>query len=123
MSQVPYTLRTMAGNDETRIGEQLFRAGRVRVMEQGARLLRLQVLDEGRYEVVFTPDGRAECGCMTCRESGACRHVVAAMLASQEAGAMDEMLRRRAADSGPKLMAAMDKALPEDGTLRMETPS
>lgn len=119
MSQIPYTLRTLAGAEETRMGERLFEAGRVRIVEQSAKLLRLYVTDVGRYEVTFTPDGSGRCTCMTWMTNGACRHVVAAMLTSHEAGAMDEMLRKKAAASGPRLMAAMEKALPEEGTLRM----
>ncbi|MBQ8555467.1 MAG: SNF2 helicase associated domain-containing protein [Clostridia bacterium] len=120
MIQIPYTLRTMAGDEETRMGERLFRAGRVRITDQSAKLLRCHVVDEGRQEVTFTPDGAGRCSCLICQENGACRHVVAAMMACQDAGALDEMLRRKAAASGPKLMAAMERALPEDGTLRME---
>ena len=119
MSQIPYTLRTMAGEEEARMGERLFRAGRVRIAEQSAKLLRLYVADEGRYEVTFTPDGSGKCACAACQETGACRHVVAALLLAQETGAMGEMLRRKAAASGPRLMAAMEKALPEEGTLRL----
>lgn len=119
MSQIPYTLRTLAGAEETRMGERLFEAGRVRIVEQSAKLLRLYVTDVGRCEVTFTPDGSGRCTCMTWMMNGACRHVVAAMLMSHEAGAMDEMLRKKAAASGPRLMAAMEKALPEEGTLRM----
>ena len=119
MSQIPYTLRTMAGEEEARMGERLFRAGSVRIAEQSAKLLRLYVADEGRYEVTFTPDGSGKCACAACQETGACRHVVAALLSAQEAGAMGEMLRRKAAASGPRLMAAMEKALPEEGTLRL----
>ncbi|MGN0793209.1 MAG: SNF2-related protein [Aristaeellaceae bacterium] len=119
MSQIPYTLRTLAGAEETRMGERLFEAGRVRIVEQSAKLLRLYVTDVGRCEVTFTPDGSGRCTCMTWMMNGACRHVVAAMLMSHETGAMDEMLRKKAAASGPKLMAAMEKALPEEGTLRM----
>ena len=51
MIQIPYTLRMLAGEEETRMGERLFRAGRVRIVEQSARLLRCHVTGEGRYEV------------------------------------------------------------------------
>ena len=33
---------------------------------------------------------------------------------------MEELLRRKAAAAGPKLLSAMERALPEDGTLHME---
>ncbi len=122
MIQIPYTLRTLAGEEESRMGERLFRAGRVRIAEQSAKLLRCQVVEDCRYDVSITADSGAgghRCNCQTFQDNGACRHVVAALMACQEAGAMDEMLRRRAASSGPKLMAAMERTLPEDGTLRL----
>ena len=120
MNQIPYTLRTLAGEEETRQGERLFRAGRVKITEQSARLLRCQVVEAGRYEVVIAADAAShKCGCPICQENGACRHIVAALMACQDAGAMDEMIRRRAAASGPKLMAAMERTLPEEGTIRM----
>ncbi len=123
MIQIPYTLRTLAGEEETRMGERLFRAGRVRIAEKSARLLRCQVVEEGRYEVTISADAANaashKCSCLTSQENGACRHIIAAMMACQDAGAMDEMIRRRAVASGPKLMAAMDRTLPEEGTLRM----
>ena len=48
MNQIPYTLRTLAGEEENRQGERLFRAGRVKITEQSARLLRCQVVEAGR---------------------------------------------------------------------------
>ncbi len=123
MIQIPYTLRTLAGEEETRMGERLFRAGRVRIAEKSAKLLRCQVVEEGRYEVQISADAANaashRCTCATCQENGACRHIVAALMACQDAGAMDEMIRRRAAASAPKLMAAMERTLPEEGSLRM----
>ena len=123
MIQIPYTLRTLAGEEETRTGERLFRAGRVRIAEKSAKLLRCQVVEEGRYEVTISADAANaashKCSCLICQENGACRHMIAAMMACQDAGAMDEMIRRRAISSGPKLMAAMERTLPEEGTLRM----
>ncbi len=123
MIQIPYTLRTLAGEEETRMGERLFRAGRVRIAEKSAKLLRCQVVEEGRYEVSISADAANaashRCTCVTSAETSACRHIVAALMACQDAGAMDEMIRRRAAASGPRLMAAMERTLPEEGSLRM----
>ncbi|MBQ2954551.1 MAG: DEAD/DEAH box helicase [Clostridia bacterium] len=119
MTQIPYNVRMMAGEEETRMGNRIYHAGRVKLVERGAKQLKLHVLDEVWNEVVFSADGVCRCSCTTCLETGACRHVVAAMLSCQASGAMDELLRRRAALSGPKLMAAMDKALPEQGTINM----
>ncbi len=120
MAQVPYILQVLAGEEETRMGERLFRAGKVRITEQSAKLLRCAVMDDGRWEVTFTPEENGRCTCATFQEGGGCRHVVAASLACQDAGAMEEMLRCRAAASGPRLLAAMDRAIPENSTLHME---
>ena len=97
MNQIPYTLRTLAGEEETRQGERLFRAGRVKIAEQSARVLRCQVVEEGRYDVSISADAANaashRCTCTTSVENGACRHIVAALMACQDAGAMDEMIR------------------------------
>ncbi|MDD6051796.1 MAG: DEAD/DEAH box helicase [Clostridiales bacterium] len=120
MNQIPYTLRTLAGEEETRMGERLFRAGRVRIVEKSAKRLRCQVVEEGRYEVSISADAAShQCSCATFRDIGACRHIVAALLDCQDEGAMDEMIRRRAAAFGPKLMAAMERTLPEEGSLHL----
>ena len=102
MNQIPYTLRTLAGEEESRQGERLFRAGRVKIVEQSAKVLRCQVVEAGRYEVVISADAAShKCACPICQENGACRHIVAALMACQDAGAMDEMIRRRASAAKP----------------------
>ncbi len=122
MIQIPYSLRTLAGEDETRMGERIFRAGRVRFGEQSAKLLHCQVTDGGHYDVAIAADTGAagyRCNCATYQENGACRHIVAALMACQESGARVALTRRRAVAAGPKLMAAMERTLPEEGTIRM----
>ena len=98
MIQIPYTLRTLAGEEETRVGERLFRAGRVRIAEKSAKLLRCQVVEEGRYEVTISADAANaashRCTCLTSQENGACRHIIAAMMACQDAGATDHLIHR-----------------------------
>ena len=120
MTQSPNRLRTLAGEEEYLTGEMLHKRGGVRVMEQTGSLLKYVVAGTPRREVTFTPDEPAKCSCETWEEKGACRHVVAATLMAQETGALEEMLRQKAASAAPRLMAAMESALPEDGTLRME---
>ena len=120
MTQVPYTLRVLAGEAETRSGERLYQNDHVRIVEKSARRLTCRVMDGEAYDVVFTDDGESRCTCPVYTETGACRHVVAAMLKCQDTGSMDDMVRRKAETAGPKLMAAMDRALPEEGTVHME---
>lgn len=120
MTQSPYRLRHLAGEDEYKAGEMLVERGGVRLSEQNAAQIRYAVAGTPRREIVFTQDAPAQCGCETYQEKGACRHVVAATLMARESGALDEMFRRKAAAAAPRLMSAMESALPEDGTLRME---
>lgn len=120
LTQVPYPLRALAGEDETRAGETLYLSGRVKVTEQTARRLTCMVEDGERLEVTFQGKGEGNCPCPKCQECGACRHVVASQLALMESGAMRDMLRRQAETAGPRLLVAMDRAIPEDGTIRME---
>ncbi len=120
MTQGPMRLRLQAGEQEYLAGETLYKRGGVRVTEQSATLMKYVVAGTPRREVIFTPGEPAKCTCDIWNEKGACRHVVAATLMAQETGALDEMLRQKAAQAAPKLLAAMESALPEDGTLRME---
>lgn len=120
MTQVPYTLRVLAGETETRYGERLYHSGAVHIVEKSAKRLSCKVADGEMYDVVFTDDGESRCSCPIYEEAGACRHVVAAMIKCQDEGAMGDMVRRKAEAAGPKLMAAMDRALPEEGTIHME---
>ena len=120
MTQIPNSLRMLAGEEETRMGVRIFRRGNcVKLAEQTVKEIRLRVYDEVWHEVTFFMNGTSRCSCPVCIETGACRHLVAAMMYCQENGVMDEMIRTRAAESGPKLMAAMDKALPMEGALKM----
>ena len=120
MTQAPYQLRNQAGDEEYAEGETLFDRGGVRLTEQSPTELRYVVAGTPRREVIFTPDEPARCTCDAYLNNGACRHVVAATLMAQSTGALDDMFRRKAAAAAPRLMSAMESALPEDGTLRME---
>ncbi len=120
MTQGPYRLRRIAGDEEYEAGELLFKGGGVRATEQSPRKLRYVVAGTPRREVVFMPDEPAQCSCEAYSETGACRHIVAATLMAQDTGALEEMLRQKAVAAAPLLMSAMDSALEEDGTLRME---
>lgn len=120
MTQGPYRLKILAGDEEWKAGESMYQRGGVRVLETGAHVLRYVVAGTPRQEVIFTQDAPARCNCEVYQRSGACRHVVAATLLAQETGALEELLRRKAAAAAPRLMNAMERTLPEDGTLNME---
>lgn len=59
MTQVPYTLRVLAGETETRYGERLYHSGAVHIVEKSAKRLSCKVADGEMYDVVFTDDGEA----------------------------------------------------------------
>lgn len=113
-------LKTLAGEEEYKAGEMIEERGGVRLCEQSATLLRYAVTDGSRQDIVFSANASAECHCAAYLEKGACRHLVAATLAAKRSGALEEQLRRKAATAGPLLMNAMESALPQDGTLKME---
>ena len=117
---IPYPLRAQAGEEETQAGEQLYRSGQARVVTQSAKAVECVVEDRFPRRVVLSPGQPGFCGCLTCEQTGACRHVVAATLAAQESGALEPLRRRQAAVSGPKLLAAMESALPEQSAVRLE---
>ena len=94
MTQGPYRLKILAGDEEWKAGESMYQRGGVRVLETGAHVLRYVVAGTPRQEVIFTQDAPARCNCEVYQRSGACRHVVAATLLAQETGALEELLRR-----------------------------
>ena len=59
MTQVPYTLRVLAGETETRYGERLYHSGAVHIVEKSAKRLSCKVADGEMYDVVFTDDGES----------------------------------------------------------------
>ena len=109
MTQGPYRLKMLAGEEEWNAGESMYQRGGVRVLESSATALRYVVAGSPRQEVIFSPDGPARCGCETYQKTGACRHVVAATLMAQETGALEELLRRKAAAAGPKLLSRSEE--------------
>ena len=120
MTQGPYRLLQLAGSQEYEAGSLLYHRGGVRPLTQEDASLRYVVAGTPRREVILRADGPAQCSCEAHQAQGACRHVVAATLMAQETGALAELRRRRAVTGAPVLWNAMESALPEAGTLRME---
>ena len=118
--EIPYPLRAQAGEQETQAGEQLYRDGLVRVVTESAKVVECVVEDRFPRRVMLMPGQSGYCGCPLCEETGVCRHIVAATLAAQDSGAMEALRRRQALLSGPKLLAAMESALPEQSAIRLE---
>ncbi len=120
MSQGPQKLKQLAGEDEYNAGTLLYQRGGVRPISSGLESLRFLVAGTPRREVVLKADAPAQCSCETQERLGACRHVVAATLMARESGAWKDIERRKAALGGPLLLKAMEGALPEAGSVRME---
>ena len=117
---IPYLLRAQAGEEETQAGERLYAGGHARVDVQSAKAVEVIVEDRFPRRVALTPGQPGHCGCAAWERTGACRHVIAATLAAQEAGAMEPLRRRQAAAAGPRLLSAMESALPEQSAVRLE---
>ncbi len=120
MSQGPQRLRQLAGEDEFGAGSLLYQRGGVRPLSSGSESLRFIVAGTPRREVTLKADAPALCTCEAYERTGACRHVVAATLMARETGAWKDIEKRKAALGGPLLLKAMEGALPEAGTVRME---
>ena len=54
MTQGPYRLKILAGDEEWKAGESMYQRGGVRVLETGAHVLRYVVAGTPRQEVIFT---------------------------------------------------------------------
>ncbi len=120
MSQGYQRLKQLTGDDEYNAGCLLFQRGGVRPISSGPESLRYLVAGTPRREVVLRADAPAQCSCETRERLGACRHVVAATLMARETGAWKDIEKRKALLGGPLLLKAMEGALPEAGTVRME---
>ena len=106
--------------DAQQVGRELFERGGIRFLSGDPQRLKYLAAGSPRREVTLPLTGSPECTCGENTPRRPCAHVVAATLLARQSGALGELLRRRAALAGPELLCAMDSALPEAGTLRME---
>jgi len=120
MTLSPYRLKMLAGDEEYKAGELLMERGGVRMSEQSAEQIKYAVAGDIRRDITFSASAPAHCTCEIYQEKGACRHLVAATLMAKDSGALEELFRRKAVTAAPLLMNAMESALPEDGTLKLE---
>lgn len=109
------------------LDEQTYQAG-VASFERNEVREETAVSDRASYLIADRPTRRvcfythrdAVCTCEEGYRSGACKHMVAALLMAQKTGAWERLNHTRAMANAPALLSAMESALPEDGTLRME---
>lgn len=113
------TLWLRGADEESRAQAQRLLKRGLSIVRQDEGQVTYSVLGEGRYPRL-TLQGEASCDCDTFVEKGLCEHITAAAMAAQESGLWMQMMHRRARACGPHLMAAMDRALPESGSVRLE---
>lgn len=118
--QIPYLLRLQAGETEYQAGETLMREGQARVIHQTAKSVVCAVEDGFTRRVTLLPGRPGICSCAAWEQQGACRHVVAALLSAQESSAMEPLLRRQASEAAPRLLSAMESALPQQSDICLE---
>lgn len=101
-------------------GRELFERGGIRFLSADPQRLKYLAAGSPRREITLPLDGSPECTCGGNTSRHPCAHVEAALLLAKQSGALGDLIRRRAVQAGPALLSAMDSALPEAGTLRME---
>lgn len=108
-------LLRLAGADALQQGRTLFSRMLVREVKKGKEESAYIVSDGGKLLNVRVSASNARCEC----GKGFCAHCVAAVLLSQESGAMTEMDRVRREQAIPALFDAVAQMLPESGNIRM----
>ena len=101
-------------------GQQLFRRGAVRLLNNDGESVRFAVTDDKRREVIIRLEHRALCSCETYKQLGTCCHIAAAEAQLKQSGLYEELKKKRAALFGPRLFDAMESALPKTGNVQME---
>lgn len=69
MTQVPYTLRVLAGETETRYGERLYHSGAVHIVEKSAKRLSCKGSRMAKCTMWYSSDdGESRCSCPITRK-------------------------------------------------------
>ena len=109
-------LREKLGNEEFDAARALYRRGAVRELQRTADYLSYSVAGVSQ-PVRILSTGRLEC---PCDRSPLCRHAAAALIDASESGALRAMQELRARSRAGSLLSAMESALPESVTVRLE---
>ncbi len=113
MALVPHSLDPAVYRD----GEALFRRGSVSLVAREEASLVLRVGAVPVEEVRLTMVGAHQC---TCGHGGEpCAHVVAALFAAQEDGALHKLWQQHEFAAGQKLLAALSRAMPGSESVRL----
>ena len=120
MTMVQPDALTATDQEALTLGRELFDRGGIRFLSGDPQRLKYLAAGSPRREVTLPLNGQPECTCGANSLRHPCAHVHAALLLAKQSGALGELTRRRAALAGGELLSAMDSALPEAASLRME---
>lgn len=109
-------LREKLGAEEFDAARALYRRGAVRELQRTADFLSYSVAGVNQPVKIYST-GKLEC---PCERSPLCRHAAAALIDASESGALRAMQELRARSRAGSLLAAMEGALPESVTVRLE---
>ncbi len=101
-------------------GEAIFRRGNVTLVAREADALSLWVGASPPHEVSLPANGSPLCSCG--QGNLPCPHVVAALFAAQEDGALSQLAQAHALSTGQKMLAALGRVMPGSESVRI-TPA
>lgn len=116
-------LKRLTPEKEYAMAKALLRSGGVHPLGEENGMLRYAVDGEPRRVVRVATDGRmgGRCSCdFFINVHKPCRHLAAALLHAYSSGTLEELRRRSARENGPRLMDALESALPTQTPLLLE---
>ena len=113
-------LRELLDEESYQAGVAMFGRGEWREEMASAERAVYMVGHTPLHRVGLSARQNPSCSCTESLMRGVCRHMVTALLAAQRSGALEHLLRTRAANAAPELLSVMESALPQDGTLNLE---
>ena len=120
MPMVLAQIREALGEEAYLAAEKVFLSGGVREASATGEQAQYLVSGDQPGRVTLSSSQEASCTCAAFADAKQCGHIISAMLMAKHTGAMERLLHTRAAAAAPRLMAVVDSALPEDGTVRLE---
>ncbi|MDD3410490.1 MAG: hypothetical protein PHY12_06740, partial [Eubacteriales bacterium] len=99
-------------------GEEIFRRGSVRLVQQDADALVLQIGVLPARTVVLPAHGDPTCTCGAVGEK-ACAHIAAATMAAEEDGSLRTLRQAREVALGREMLGALSRAMPGGETVRL----
>lgn len=113
-------VKSLLVEEEYAAGLALYQRGGVKEISATAEQAEYHVAAMPAHKVCLYAGKQPECTCLRFHEDGCCRHMAAALAAASRSGVLERLEHTRAVAAAPKLLAAMESALPEDGSIRLE---